>query len=245
MAHFCSECGAEFQEGIHFCTECGHPVSVSEPVPQPVVAGAHGGTPVFGPQAMPVAAQPAVVAAPVAATQTVTMRTLGAWLMRRKWPVILALALLFALVGAVAGFALPQGEVGEIVADLPVGPEGASVKFDEGKGTLKVPKGAVDEPERIIIRRTIIRERVRANVPGGIPIILPPGTVAVYIFGPATLVFNRPVTIVLPLPNPGVPGIIFVFQNGQIRFLGGTINAAGTTIRITTTNFAFATFGVN
>ena len=56
----------------------------------------------------------------------------------------------------------------------------------------------------------------------------------VYTFGPTNLVFLVPVVIVLPVP-PGQNGIVFVTQNGQIRFIPG--GGVGTiTLQVTTFN---------
>ena len=149
-------------------------------------------------------------------------------------------ALLLTLIARVAFSAVtsePKPE-GELVAQLPVTPEkGGSTKFD-GDGKIKVPKGAVSKPETITVRRTVVRDRIRATSPAGGSIIIPAGAQNVYIFGPTALVFLRPVTIVLPAPPPPNQGIVFISANGGIQFINVDPRSRTVTIRVNSFDFA-------
>lgn len=250
---YCSECGSKVEEGSHFCPGCGH--VLGPPTAAPRVAMPVEGTSAVAPTyPVPIQAEPMPVAPvypmPLPAAQPAADRTVpavpfgatGRWISRNRWVFLTFVALASLLIGVVAGFVLPARDAGEIVADVPVGPGGASVTFD-GQGKLEIPKGAIAKPERIIIRKTVIRERVSANSPAGIPLVFPPGTLAVYIFQPANLTFTVPVTIILPLPAGAPAGIIFVFANGQLRFFGGRINLANRTIRAQAMSFGFVAYG--
>jgi hypothetical protein len=126
---------------------------------------------------------------------------------------------------------------GELIAQLPVGADGGSAKFDGG-GKIKVPKGAVSQTETLEVRRTVVRDRIRAVTPTGSSIVIPAGAQTVYIFGPADIVFLRPVTIVLPAPPPPAQGLVFVSANGQITFIPVTANDGLMVLRVNSFDFS-------
>lgn len=178
------------------------------------------------------AAQPAVSHVPPtwAPAGSPTDKTLG---MSKKQIGIMsgitALVMVVAIAGAVLSAPAPVEPAGDLVGQMPFGPEGGTGTFDNGQGKVDVPKGALSKPETIVVRRTVVRDRVTAQGPTGAPLIFPPGALIAYTFGPITLVLNRPITITLRLPA-GQAGLIFVTANGQIRFFPGTV--AGQTIRL-------------
>jgi hypothetical protein len=157
----------------------------------------------------------------------------------RRMVLLSIMVLILSFIGRVAYLAFTAGpqQEGEILATLPVGPEGGSAKF-AGRGELRVPKGALAKKQTLTVRRAPIRDRIRALSPfGGSPIIVPAGTQIIYLFGPVDVRFLRPVTIVLPAPPPPQRGLIFVFSNGQLRFL----DAAGSrTVTIRVNSFDFS-----
>ena len=156
----------------------------------------------------------------------------------RRMVLVGVTALVLTLIARVAISAAthePEPE-GEIVAQLPVGPEGGSAEI-EGGGKIKVPKGAVDRPQTITVRRTVVRDRIRAVSPFGGSIIIPAGAQTVYIFGPTSIVFLRPVTIVLPAPPPPAQGIVFISANGQITFIQGRAGNGTIVVRVNSFNF--------
>ena len=225
----CTRCGAALRAEISYCVRCGASVS------------GQGATPAAVPPAAPVT--PALVT-PVPAAAPVSTPTAPIVVDRddrdRTRRVVLAgvVALVLTLIARVAVSALsaePAAD-GEIIARLPVGPDGGKATFDDG-GKIKVPKGALTERRTITVRRTVIRDRVRAISPFGGSIVIPGGAQTIYIFGPVDIRFLRPVTIVLPLPPPPDQGIVFVSANGQISFIQG--NSGQSTISIRVTGFRF------
>lgn len=190
----------------------------------------------------PIDTQPAAVSTPTAPIVVDAADRLEKDRMRR---VVLAgaFALVLTLIARVAVSALSSEPAadGEIIARLPVGPDGGQATFDDG-GKIKVPKGALTEQRMITVRRTVLRDRVRAISPFGGSIVVPAGAQTIYIFGPVDIVFLRPVTIVLPLPPPPAQGLVFVSVNGQISFITG--NTGDTTVSVRVTSFRFDQPGV-
>jgi hypothetical protein len=162
----------------------------------------------------------------------------------RRFFVSAATGLVVVLIMRIVLAAAGGEETGELVAQLPVGPDGAKTTFDDG-GKISIPKGALEKKETITIRRNTVRERIRAVGPDGASIIVPPGTQVVYVFGPTNLVFLRPVTIVLPAPPPPATGLIFVAADGSIRFFPAVQNGGFITFRITSFDFSRPNVFVN
>jgi hypothetical protein len=161
----------------------------------------------------------------------------------RRVVLVGVLALILTLVARIAVSALTADAVpdGEILARLPVGPDGGKATFDDG-GKIKVPEGALKDEQTITVRRTVLRDRVRAVSPFGGSIVIPAGAQTIYIFSPANITFLKPVTIVLPLPPPPDQGLVFITANGQISFIQG--NAGDRTITVRVTSFSFDRPGV-
>lgn len=208
-------------------TPMAQPAPVAPTVIPPMAAAPVA--PAVVPAAVP-AVVPAVVPAmaPVAEPAAKAIRLKGGHLAALSAVVAL---ILFGSIAAGAMTAPKPKPAGDLVGSLPFGPEGGTQAFDNGAGKIKVPKGALDGQKTIEIRRTIVRERVTAQSPTGVPLIFPPGALIAYTFGPITLVFNRPITITLRLP-PGQGGLVFVTANGQIQFFPGTVNGQTITIRL-------------
>lgn len=244
---FCGNCGVRRTDGLATAGSDAQPTQAQQTQPQqtqPVQQQGWGGEPTqqygqpqqFGPAQQygppqQYGAQPWAPAATEAKTMGLSKRQLGVM------SAITALVMVVAVAGAVMSAPAPVKESGDIVGQLPFGPEGGSQTFDNGQGKVDVPKGALSKPETIIVRRKIIRDRVTAQSPTGAPLIFPPGALIAYTFGPITLVLNRPITITLRLPA-GQAGLIFVTSNGQIRFFPGAM--AGQTIRIRLTSLNVA-----
>jgi hypothetical protein len=186
----------------------------------------------------PVATQPVVApVAPVAAAEAAPK------VIRLKNGHVAALAGIIAFIliacGVAGAVTAPKPKpAGELVGQLPFGPEGGTATFDDGKGKIEVPEGALEKDEVVEVRRTVIRERVRAAAPTGQALVFPPGALVMYTFGPTTIILNRPLIITLQLPVLNQGGLIFVNVNGQIRFLPGAL--AGRTITVQITNFNLA-----
>ena len=230
----CRGCGQLVPAGQDVCGNCGV---------RALLAG--NGSP--GPVAVATETVPLVQAtAPVAAAAPVVDWTPDVAAMERARKAQRRRMALFAVMALIASVGLRAAlggvhhktppQQGDLVAQMPVDAKGASESFGNG-GKITVPKGAVDKPQTINIYRQTLNRRITALSPnGGTPIIVPPGTLVVYSFGPTTLVFLQPVTIVLPIP-PGQNGLVFVTNNGQIRFLPGI--GRGNTVSLVVTSFNF------
>lgn len=220
----CRSCGQPLRAGVRICTNCGVPVWQSDP---PVTAPNPGG----------VATAPAQqVVEQITPPPTQPLEPISK-VIRLKPRHLVALSALAALllIGAIAAGAMtaPQEEVaGELVGQLPFDSDGGTKSFDGGKGSITVPKGALDGPQTIEVRRLPVRDRVTAGSPDGRELTFPAGALIAYVFGPVSLTFNSPVTISLVLPATGQSGLVFVTQGGEIRFFAGSIDGRTITFRL-------------
>lgn len=253
----CRGCGMAVAAGVSFCPNCGIRVSrasaeaTAQTAPVSVGAEANGlgetatqPIPSAQPEAA-VATAPVPVAGPAAQHYT---EELGVPPMaaghpadnRRRFVLAVVAGLLLTLIarGAFAAMTYEPDPPGELVAELPVGREGGSATFGEG-GKINVPKGALTKPQTITVRRTVVRERIRAlSAQGGPSIVVPPGTIFAYWFGPTDIAFLRAVTIVLPAPSPPAQGLVFVLANGRITFVQGKRRGGQISIQVKSLNFA-------
>lgn len=217
----CRGCGRPLRAGIRVCTNCGTPLDATPPPYQPSAS--------TGP-IVPIPAPPP----PEVAPDGKVIRLKG------RHVAVLSIAAALILVGAIASGAMTAPEpkaAGELVGQLPFDEDGGKQSFDDGRGTMKVPKGALDEPQTIIVRRTVVKQRVSAAAPTGAQLSFPPGALISYTFGPTTLVFNRPVTITLRLPVTDQSGVIFVTANNEIRFFSGSVSGRTVSIRLNSLDF--------
>lgn len=226
----CTTCGAPLRAEATFCTRCGA---------RSRTGGQAAATPSTAPTA-PTAPNPGPPTAS-APTAPIAVADADERLERdRMRRVVLAgaFALVLTLLARVAASALSatQASDGEIIARLPVGPDGGKATFDDG-GKIKVPKGALESNRTITVRRTVLADRVRAISPFGGSIVVPAGAQTIYIFSPIDIEFLRPVTIVLPLPPPPAQGLVFVSVDGQISFISGTTGDGTVSVRVNSFRF--------
>ena len=206
----CRNCGQPLRAGIRVCTQCGTEITPSQDLAQQI------------PERAPTE--------PLGTTSDRRVISLGS-----RQVVVLSIITALLIVGAIAAGALtaPEQEPsGQLVAQLPFDSDGGTKAFDGGAGKIKVPKGALDGPATIEVRRRPLRQRVTASSPTGQTLSFPAGALVVYFFGPTTLTFNRPVTIVFTLPVAGQSGLIFVTDAGQLRFYTGTVGDGTITIQL-------------
>lgn len=224
----CSSCGSTLQDGVRFCVQCGTPVPTAPPQPRPAASA---------PAAVAASDPPATD--PIGHPPTEPLSQPATPSDRRRWEVTAGIVVVLALcAGLFAAFLTRPGEAGELVADVPIGPDGGTISFGH-RAKIDIPAGAVDEPTRITVRRTTVDRRVRLRPPNQPPRVFPPGTLIVFVFGPIDIVFNVPVTITLPIPSVGVPGLVVILVSGDLRFAQGTVDVSNGTITIRTTNFQF------
>jgi hypothetical protein len=123
-----------------------------------------------------------------------------------------------------------------VAATETVGPDGGFIRFDGGD--LRVPDGAVSEPLRFTVRRSIVTDRVRVRAEGE-PIVVQPGQLAAYSFAPGNVTFEVPVELTFRLP-PGVRnGTVFARKGNEIILLTGTVDQARGTATIELKDFRF------
>jgi hypothetical protein len=132
----------------------------------------------------------------------------------------------------------------ELVADAPIGPQGGTIPFNDG-GQLQVPQGAVKQPQRVIVRKTIIRERVRvvnnntttgSNVSTGnsrvvnVPAVVQqplPVLIPIYTFFPGNITFLTPAVLTFPLPPGAIAARIFAYVRGRLQLITVLPNQGG------------------
>ena len=147
--------------------------------------------------------------------------------LKRAGIVIVVLALL----GGAFGYLRADGtteEVGELVAEGPIGPQGGELEFEKG-GAVKVPSGAVTRTETFSVRRTPTNRVVR--FPNGD--VVAAGALPMYSFRPFNITFRRAITIVLPVSIDATGADIYLFSGGRLIFVAQRPNQGGTvTVRV-------------
>jgi hypothetical protein len=116
----------------------------------------------------------------------------------------------------------PASSSDALLAMAQVGPQGATLPFDEG-AELVIPRGAVSAVQTISIRR----------VAGG-----GRDTYGPYAFDPPNLVFERPVRILLPMP-PGGRDLteVVLFSDGTTRRIPARLDPLAQRLEIQTHRF--------
>ena len=204
----CRNCGRSLETGVGFCPGCGTRTDVQSP---------NGGSAVQTDAGHAAPTQPV----PIGTTQQLHTAPPSGGTNTRNIALMAGGLLMTIILAGVAALVWPSGASGEIIADAPIGPAGGTLPL-QGGGEVDVPEGAVNKTERVVVRRTVVRERV--VFPGGA--VFQPGTLPLFIFGP-DLNFNRPITIILPLSALATGARIFVLQNGQLRLVTLVPNLGG------------------
>jgi hypothetical protein len=158
------------------------------------------------------------------------------------WLVFLLIAAAGLLVGIAVAAATRPGPPGTVIASATIGPDGGAVSFG-AHGLIRVPDGTVTQPVRIVVRRVVVKDRLRVAPPDGPLYSFEPNQLVAYTFGPATVTFAQPVTIVLPLNATGRSGTAFVAADNRILFLPGKVDAKTGTVTITVNDFRFGAGG--
>lgn len=212
----CSSCGMPVAAGKQFCTNCGARVGSASGAPTgPAPTGP-------GPTA-PAAAATAPVSptGPPTAESPATQRLATAGPPAgRSWRAVAIAGVIALIVGIVAALMWPAN-AGELVADAPIGPSGGTIPFDDG-GELRVPRGAVDSTQRITVRKTTTREPARVGTT-----TYPPGALTIYLFGPLTIDFDRPVVLLFPIPPDADGARIYVIRDGRLTLIAVVRNDDG------------------
>lgn len=140
------------------------------------------------------------------------------------------------LIGIGVATATRQASDESTVAAQTVGPAGGTVRFEGGD--LRVPEGAVSEPTRLVVRRSLVRDRVRVRAEDD-PIVMEPGRLFAYSFAPVDVTFAKPVQITFRLPSGARNGSAFARTGNEIILLAGTVDQARGTATIEVRDFRF------
>lgn len=154
------------------------------------------------------------------------------------WLLFVTVAAAGLLAGIVLAAFVRPAPSGSTAARATVGPNGGTLVFD-GKGILRIPAGALREAVPIVIRRSVVDERLRVRPPDGPLHVIQPNTLVAYTFEPAEASFTRPVSITLPLQQARRPGAVFSSIEGTVLFLDGTVDPDAGTITVEVTDFRF------
>ena len=154
------------------------------------------------------------------------------------WLVFLLVAAVGLLTGIAIAAATRPGPPGAVIAAGTIGPDGGTVSF-EGHGAVRIPESAVGRPVRIEVRRTVVGQRLRVAPPDGPLYVFEPKRLVAYTFGPTSVTFAQPVTIVLPLNATGRSGTAFIAADNRILFLPGKVDPKTGTVSITVNDFRF------
>ncbi len=122
------------------------------------------------------------------------------------------------------------------VATRTLGPAGGTIRFDGGD--LRVPQGAVSEPTRFVVRRSLVHDRVRVRAAGE-PIVVEPGHLVAYSFSPVDVTFAKPVQITFRLPSGARNGSAFARSGNDIVLLSGIVDQARGTATVEVRDFRF------
>lgn len=220
----CTSCGMPLAAGKQFCTNCGARVGGPSGAPTGPAPTGPGPTAPAAAATAPVSASGPPTAEP--ATQPLqTTDPRG----NRQWRAVAVAGIVALIVGIVAAVVWPA-EAGELVADAPIGPSGGTIPFEDG-GELRVPRGAVSSTQRITVRKTTTREPAQIGTT-----TYPPGSLIVYLFGPLTIDFRRPVELLFPIPEDADGARIYVIRDGRLTLIAVVRNDDGRA-RVVVTGF--------
>lgn len=141
------------------------------------------------------------------------------------------------LIGIAAAAFVRDDPPGVVVASQRAGPAGATVRFQGGE--VRIPAGALAGSTRIVVRRTVVAERVRVRPPGGVFQVYNPGELVAYVFEPAALDFLRPVTLIFRLDERDGDAAAFARVGGATLLLGGKVDIQRGTLAVEVSNFRF------
>jgi hypothetical protein len=149
----------------------------------------------------------------------------------------LAVAAAAFLVGIAMASTLPREPVGSLLASERAGPAGKTIRFDGGE--IRIPPGALASPTRIIVRQTVVPERVQVRPPGGVVQVFDPGELIAYVFEPTSVEFLRPVTLILRLRDRSGGAATFARVGDATLLLSGKVDADRGTVAIDVSDFRF------
>jgi hypothetical protein len=172
--------------------------------------------------------------APTAVLPSTTDRRSRSRIVGLTFLVVAAAAFLLGIAIASTVHETPPGVV---VASQNAGPSGATIRFDGGE--IRVPAGAVSSPTRIVVRRTVIAERVQVRPPTGPVRTFAPRELVAYVFEPKDVTFLRPVTLIFRLHEAPGGATAFARVGDTTVLLGGTVDADRETLIIEASDFRF------
>jgi hypothetical protein len=161
---------------------------------------------------------------------------------RSPRPKIIALTFLAVaagafLIGIVVASTIRESPPGTLLASEQVGPSGGAVRFSGGE--IRVPPGALGSPKRLVVRRTVVAERIQVRLPGRPVQVFDPGELVAYIFEPRELEFLRPVTIVFRLRSEAGDATAFARVGTATLLLSGGIDTTRGIVAVEVSDFSF------
>jgi hypothetical protein len=149
----------------------------------------------------------------------------------------LAVAAAAFLIGIAIATTMRDASTGVVVASQRAAPSGGTIRFDGGE--LRIPAGALASPTRIVIRRTVVPDRVQVRPPRGPVQIFQPRELVAYIFEPADVDFLRPVTLMFRLRDQSGGGTAFARVGEATLLLGGVVDDERRTLSVEISDFRF------
>jgi hypothetical protein len=149
----------------------------------------------------------------------------------------LALAAGAFLVGIAVASTMQPEPAGSVVAAQQVGPSGGTVRFAGGE--LRIPSGALASRTKIVVRRTIVGQRVQVRPPRGAIVVFEPGKLVAYGFEPEDVRFRQPAMIIFRLSERASDGAVFARLEDTTLLLGGDFDPDRGTVSIEVRDLRF------
>ena len=149
----------------------------------------------------------------------------------------LAVAAAAFLIGIAIASTIRTTPTGIVVASQRAGPGGATVRFDGGE--IRIPPGALGAPTRIVVRRTVVTERVRVRPPNGSVRVYNPRELVAYVFEPRNIEFLRPITLIFRIKDEAGGATSFARVGNATLLLGGEYDPDRRTLAVEASDFRF------
>ena len=141
------------------------------------------------------------------------------------------------LIGIVLASTIRDAPPGTVLASDSIGPSGGTVRFSGGE--IRIPQGAVGSPTRVVVRRTVVAERVQVRPPGRPVQVFDPGELVAYVFEPDDVEFLRPVTLVFRLRDDAGEATAFARVGDATLLLSGGIDTDRGIVAVVVSDFRF------
>ena len=147
----------------------------------------------------------------------------------------LAVSLATFLVGIALGVGTRQKADETVIASASIGSRGGTVRFQGGE--VRFPRRAVERKIRVIIRRSVVSDRIR--VEGSEQLVFQPGRLVAYRFEPSDVTFQRDVELTFRLPEGAENGTVFARRESTVVLLSGSVDVERGTATTKVRDFRF------